>query len=239
MVDNVSTRCLNQWGAKKQNRKTELLIFKKKKQANLETSTNFEIIFLNFSTFPTFPAFFLSSTMPKTRKPRGGAAAPDQQAVALEKAKEKLSPEDQEKYASLLEDFDKQVEKKIKEIENEAKAKAENFYRECMVEIMRLPTSIRNLNWEATAPYLMEPEEEVEEEKAPEETESAPAKPAKSGEDKENDEIRQVKKVHCFMGKRPFFVAALLLCTALGHFTSIFHDQCTHMMAVLLIEIYY
>jgi len=123
--------------------------------------------------------------MPKTRKPRGAAAAAPNQAMALEKAKDKLSPEDQEKYASMLEDFDKQVEKKIKEIENEATAKADNFYRMCMMEIMKLPTSVRNLKWEDTAPHLMEPEEENEEQS------TLPA--VKSNEDKENDEIRQLR----------------------------------------------
>ena len=124
--------------------------------------------------------------MPKTRKPRGAAAAAPNQAMALEKAKDKLSPEDQEKYASMLEDFDKQVEKKIKEIENEATAKADNFYRMCMMEIMKLPTSVRNLKWEDTAPHLMEPDEENEEQS------TLPA--VKSNEDKENDEIRQVRE---------------------------------------------
>ena len=130
--------------------------------------------------------------MPKTRKPRGAAAAAPDQAMALEKAKDKLSPEDQEKYASMLEDFDKQVEKKIKEIENEATAKADNFYRMCMMEIMKLPTTVRNLKWEDTAPHLMEPEQEEEEEQS-----TLPA--VKSNEDKENEEIRQVWETHFFL----------------------------------------
>ena len=97
--------------------------------------------------------------MPKTRKPRGGKAAEkDPVAEALTKAKEKMTPEDYERYKTLLEDYDRQVEKKMEELENRAMAEAEKVYRETMVEIMKLPTSIRNLNWEENAHWITEPE---------------------------------------------------------------------------------
>jgi len=102
----------------------------------------------------------VSSKMPKTKKPRGGGKAneKDPAVEALAKAKDKMSPEDYDRYKILLEDYDRQVEKKLEELENRAMAEADKAYRETMVQLMSLPTSIRNLNWEDNAQWIMEPE---------------------------------------------------------------------------------
>jgi len=102
----------------------------------------------------------VSSKMPKTKKPRGGGKAneKDPAVEALAKAKDKMSPEDYDRYKTLLEDYDRQVEKKLEELENRAMAEADKAYRETMVQLMTLPTSIRNLNWEDNAHWIMEPE---------------------------------------------------------------------------------
>ena len=73
--------------------------------------------------------------MPKTRKPKAAAPVADQVSAALAKAKNKLTPEELKRYQFLLEDYDRQIEKKIDEIHKKAMDKVESHYRECMVRL--------------------------------------------------------------------------------------------------------
>lgn len=130
--------------------------------------------------------------MPKTRKPKAAAPVADQVSAALAKAKNKLTPEELKRYQFLLEDYDRQIEKKIDEIHKKAMDKVESHYRECMVSIMKLPTATRKLNWEDYAPYLMEPEPEADEQHESERTEEGSGSEAPSNDDKEN-KMRQLK----------------------------------------------
>ena len=60
-----------------------------------------------------------------------------------------------------------------------------------MVSIMKLPTTTRKLNWEECAPYLMEPEPEVDEHESDGTKEGSGAE-APCNDDKEN-KMRQVR----------------------------------------------
>jgi len=129
--------------------------------------------------------------MPKTRKPKAAAPVADQVSAALAKAKNKLTPEDLKRYEFLLEDYDRQIEKKIDEIHKKAMDKVESHFRECMVSIMKLPTTTRKLNWEECAPYLMEPEPEADEHES-EGIKEGSGSEAPCNDDKEN-KMRQLK----------------------------------------------
>ena len=60
-----------------------------------------------------------------------------------------------------------------------------------MVSIMKLPTTTRKLNWEECAPYLMEPEPEVDEHES-DGTKEGSGSEAPCNDDKEN-KMRQVR----------------------------------------------
>jgi len=90
------------------------------------------------------------STMVRTRKPKAAAKSDD-----VYQSTDELPDDLKARYEALLEDYDRQIEKKMEEMANQMTAMGEKFYTDTIVSVMKLSTSVRKQNWEDQLQFLV------------------------------------------------------------------------------------
>jgi len=90
----------------------------------------------------------------RTRKPKAAAAVEASKPDDVYQSSDELPEHLKARYEALLEDYDRQVEKKIEEIQNRMIAESEKIYNEMMVDAMSLSKTVRNQKWEDQLPFI-------------------------------------------------------------------------------------